>query len=156
MSCRSSARPACGRRRDDYGQQWRRSPGGHQNRNNGGLYRSDNVDIAAANDTGGGYCLGWVKAGEWVNYTIRAATAGTFTIDLRVASKGAGGAFDIEVNGVDKTGPLTIPNTGGWQAWTTISKGGVALGAGKQVIRVVMDTNGATGSVGNFNWFAIR
>ena len=124
--------------------------------NKGGLYRSDNVDIAAANDTGGGYYLGWVKAGEWVNYTISAATAGTFTIDLRVASNGAGGTFHIEVNGVDKTGPLTIPNTGGWQAWTTISKRGVALGAGKQVIRVVMDTNGATGGVGNFNWFAIR
>jgi len=124
--------------------------------NKGGLYRSDNVDIAAANDTGGGYYLGWVKAGEWVNYTISAATAGTFTIDLRVASNGAGGTFHIEVNGVDKTGPLTIPNTGGWQAWTTISKRGVALGAGRQVIRVVMDTNGATGGVGNFNWFAVR
>ena len=38
----------------------------------------------------------------------------------------------------------------------TISKAGVALAAGRQVIRVVMDTKSTAGSVGNFNWFAIR
>jgi hypothetical protein len=124
--------------------------------NTGGAYRSNNVDIGAATDTGGGYYVGWVKAGEWLKYTITASTAGTFTFDVRVASNGAGGTFHIEVNGVDKTGPITVPNTGGWQVWRTISKSGVALPAGQQVIRIVMDTIGATGSVGNFNWFTIR
>ena len=53
-------------------------------------------------------------------------TAGTYDIDVRVASGGAGGTFHIEVNGVDKTGPLAVPNTGGWQTWATIRKIGVA------------------------------
>jgi len=124
--------------------------------NKGGMYRSDDVDIASAADTGGGYYVGWAKASEWLDCTVSVAAAGTFTIDLRVASAGAGGTFHIEVNGVDQTGPITVPDTGGWQAWTTISKAGVALAAGRQVIRFVMDTNSTAGSVGNFNWFAIR
>jgi phosphatidylserine/phosphatidylglycerophosphate/cardiolipin synthase-like enzyme len=121
--------------------------------NEGGQYRSTAVDLEASSDSGGGYSVGYALAGEWLNYTIHVATAGTYTLDVRVASIDAGGTFHIEVNGVDSTGPLTIPNTGGWFSWTTIRRTGVSLGAGQQVIRVVMDGNGATGFVGNFNWF---
>ena len=87
---------------------------------------------------------------------MNVSRAATYTLDVRVASSGAGGTFHIEVNGVNKTGAITVPNTGGWQTWKTISKTGVALAAGTQVIRVVMDSIGASGSVANFNWFAIR
>ena len=83
-------------------------------------------------------------------------SAGTYSIDVRVASNGAGGTFHIEANGADMTGPMTVPNTGGWQVWRTITKSGVSLAAGQQTLRVVMDANGASGSVGNFNWFTIR
>jgi hypothetical protein len=51
---------------------------------------------------------------------------------------------------------MTVPNTGGKQSWTTITTTGVSLAAGQHVIRVVMDANGATGWVGNFNSFAVR
>ena len=124
--------------------------------NAGGVYRSNGVDIKAATDTGGGYLVGWTTAGEWLKYTVNVAAAGTYTLDVRVAASGAGGTFHIEVNGVDKTGPMTVPNTGGWQTWTTISKSGVTLASGQQVVRLVMDTAGATGSVGNFNWLKVR
>jgi hypothetical protein len=124
--------------------------------NAGGAYRTTNVDIAAAADTGGGYTLGWVGAAEWLKYTVKAAAAGLYTISVRVASAGTGGTFHIEFNGVNKTGTMTVPDTGGWQTWTTIRKTGVSLGAGEQVMRVVMDTNGpATGAVGNFNWVGV-
>lgn len=124
--------------------------------NSGGVYRSNNVDIQATTDTGGGYNIGWVKAGEWLNYTVSIAASATYAIDVRVASSGSGGTFHINVDGVNKTGTMTVPNTGGWQTWTTITKTGIALTAGSHVIRVVMDTNGGSGSVGNFNWLTIR
>jgi len=124
--------------------------------NTGGTYRSNNVDVQATTDAGGGYIVGWVQAGEWLNYTVKVAAAGTYAIDVRIASNGAGGTFHIEVNGVNKTGMLTVPNTGGWQTWQTITKTGVALAAGQQVIRVVMDSIGPSGAVANFNWFAVR
>ncbi len=82
---------------------------------------------------------------------MNVATAGNYDLDVRVASAGEGGTFHIEVNGVDKTGPLTVPNTGDWQTWTTVQRAGVSLTAGTQVWRLVMDTNGATSAVGNFN-----
>jgi hypothetical protein len=125
--------------------------------NTGNVYRSNSVDLQATTDSGGGYLVGWTKAGEWLNYTVNVTTAGTYTLDIRVASNGAGGTFHIEVNGVNKTGTLTAPNTGGWQIFQTITKTGVTLAAGVQTIRVVMDSNSATtAGVANMNWFRIR
>ena len=84
-------------------------------------YRNTDVDVETTSDNGGGYDVGWVFAGEWLKYTVNVTTAGTYNIQARVASSGADGTFHIEVNGVDKTGSMTIPNTGGWQSWTTIT-----------------------------------
>ena len=124
--------------------------------NSGGVYRSNNVDIQATTDTGGGYNIAWVKATEWLNYTVSIAAAGTYSFDVRVAANGSGGSFHIEVDGVNKTGSIAVPNTGGWQTWTTVTKTGISISAGTHVFKVVMDANGSSGSVGNFNWFAIR
>jgi phosphatidylserine/phosphatidylglycerophosphate/cardiolipin synthase-like enzyme len=121
--------------------------------NAGGVYRSTDVDIQATSDTGGGYNVGWTAPGEWLNYTVNVTTTGTYTIEARVAASGAGGTFHIEVNGVDKTGPMTIPNTGGWQTWTTISKSNVSLSAGAQIWRLVIDSAGSV--VGNINYIRV-
>jgi hypothetical protein len=124
--------------------------------NTGAVYRTNSVDIQASTDTGGGYNVGWTRAGEWLSYSVNVTAAGTYTIDARVASSGAGGTFHVEVNGVDKTGPMTVPNTGGWQTWVTISKTGVALSAGPQVVRLVLDAPGSGSGVANFNWLKVR
>ncbi len=124
------------------------------NGNAGGAYRSTNVDIEATSDTGGGYDVGWVTAGEWLRYTVNVSAAGLYDLEVRVAARGAGGTFHIEINGVDSTGPLTIPATGGWQDWTTLRKSGLNLTAGTQVWRVVMDQNGEF-AVGNINFFRV-
>ncbi len=123
--------------------------------NAGGQYRNTDVDIEDTSDSGGGHDVGWAGAGEWLNYTVNVTTAGTFDLGIRVASAGTGGTFHIEVNGVDKTGPLSVPNTGGWQTWRTITRTGVALSAGTQVWRLVMDSNGSTNAVGNFNYITV-
>jgi hypothetical protein len=90
-----------------------------------------------------------------LSYSVDVTSAGNYGVDVRVASAGAGGTFHIEVNGVDKTGPLTVPNTGGWQTWTTIRYPAIALSSGPQVRRVVMDTTGTTTAVGNFNYITV-
>ncbi|HXW05842.1 MAG TPA: carbohydrate-binding protein [Vicinamibacterales bacterium] len=127
----------------------------HSPSNEGGQYRSGGVDIAAASDAGGGYTLGWVGAGEWLTYTVNIGASGSYDLEFRVASAGAGGTFHLEVNGVDRTGSITIPNTGGWQSWATVPRTGIALGAGQQVWRLVMDSYGASGAVGNFNYIRV-
>jgi hypothetical protein len=121
--------------------------------NLGGRYRTTDVDIESTSDSGGGYDVGWVFTGEWLKYTVNVTTAGIYDLDIRVASGGTGGTFHIEVNGVALTGPISVPNTGGWQTWQSIRVSGVTLSGGSQVWRFVMDTNGPTTAVGNFNWF---
>ena len=123
--------------------------------NTGGQYRTTDVDIEGTTDTGGGYNVGWAFAGEWLRYTVNVTQAGNYDIEVRVASGGAGGTFHLTFGGVDKTGPMTVPNTGGWQTWTTLRKTGVALTAGQQVVQLALDTNGATTAVGNFNWIRV-
>jgi glucose/arabinose dehydrogenase/PKD repeat protein len=123
--------------------------------NNGGAYRATGVDIEATTDTGGGFDVGWTAAGEWIKYTIFAATDGAYTLSARVASSGDGGVFHLEFDGVDKTGPMTNSNSGGWQTWRTLTKTNVGLTAGLHTMRLVMDSNGANGTVGNFNWFSL-
>jgi hypothetical protein len=121
--------------------------------NSGGAYRSTGVDIATTTDTGGGHYVGWTKAGEWVKYSVSVATAGTYTLQTRLAALGTGGRFHVEVDGVDRTGPITVPNTGAWDAWQTLPTANVSLTAGPHVIRVVFDVVGTGGAVAGFNWF---
>lgn len=127
-----------------------------ERRNFGYVYRTnEGVDIAASDDpAGGGYYVGWAYAGEWLKYTINVPTTGTYTFDVR--AKGvfaAGGTFHVEFNGVDKTGPIQVPNSDTWQ---TVTKTGLNLAAGTQVMRIVLDTPGSQVGVGNFNYFNLH
>ena len=115
--------------------------------NNGGAYRSDDVDIQATSDTGGGYNVGWIAGGEWLEYTVDVAASGTYDVDLRVARSPTGSSsLHLEVGGVDLSGSVSVPSTGGWQTWTTITTR-VDLAAGQQVLRLALD-----GSSFNLNW----
>ena len=116
--------------------------------NSGNAYRSTDVDIQTTGS--GGYAVGWIGAGEWLKYTVNVAASGTYTATARVASSGSGGTFHIEFNGTDKTGPMRVPNTGGWQAYQDL-KANVSLSAGVQTMRVVFDSNGGTGAIGNLS-----
>ena len=116
-----------------------------------GAFRSTDVDIQNASE--GGYNLGKTRAGEWLKYTVDVATTGTYRFEARVANIGSGVRFHVEIDGVNRTGPITVPDTGGWQAWQTIGVDGVPLTAGTRVVRVVLETNGTSGGNANYNWF---
>jgi carbohydrate binding protein with CBM6 domain len=75
-----------------------------------------------------------------------------YTLELRVASTGTGGTGHVEIDGINVTGSITVPNTGGWQTWTSVFVPGIPMSAGSHVIRLVTDTNGSTGSFGNINF----
>ncbi len=122
--------------------------------NSGGQYRTDGVDIEASSDMGGGFDIGWVYPTEWLNYTVSVASAGRYTLTARVAAPVAGATFHVEFAGINVTGPLTIPNTGGWQAWTNVTAT-VTLAAGVQSMRVVVDGS-PTGFVGNLNYIRLE
>nr|MBC8378862.1 carbohydrate-binding protein [Planctomycetota bacterium] len=116
--------------------------------NQGNEYRTlEGVDIQICDE--GSYNTGWTDPAEWMEYTIDIPAAGDYTIDIRVASNSSGGNFHIEFNGVDETGNITVPVTGGWQNWTTVSAT-ATLSAGTQIMRFVSGSDGY-----NVNYFDI-
>lgn len=110
--------------------------------NNGGKYRTtEGVDIQSTTDAGGGFNVGWTNTGEWIEYTVNVSSAGTYKMEARVAAPNANGKFHIEFDGSDKTGIISVQNTGGWQKWVMISKD-VTLSVGVQVMRIYFDAGG--------------
>src|SRR5580700_11200393 len=91
-------------------------------------YRSDGVDLEATADTqdtsapGGAYDIGWTTAGQWFKYTVDVATAGSYTVSFRLSSPyGITDALHIaNSSGTNLTGAVAVPNTGGYETWTTV------------------------------------
>jgi hypothetical protein len=123
--------------------------------NKGASYRTTDVDIAPTSDDGGGYYIGWTRAGEWLTYTVSVSATGSYALSTRVANIGTGASFHLEVDGMDSTGTIPVPDTGAWDAWRTISPSNIALSAGTHTVRVVLDSIGSGGAVGGFNWFQL-
>ncbi len=109
--------------------------------NDGSAYRTDAVDIEATTDAGTGYNLGWISDGEWVEYTVNVSFSGNYTIAFRTAALTAG-AVRMEVDGVDLTGTVVLPNTGGYQLWATTAKTNITLPAGQHIVRLFAVTGG--------------
>ena len=106
-------------------------------------YRSDGVDLETTSDTGGGYDLGWTSGGQWFRYTVNVATAGAYTVSFRVAAPSAvTDAFHLgSLSGANLSGNVSIPATGGWQNWATVTAT-VQLPAGQQTLAVDQDNGG--------------
>src|SRR6476619_5989851 len=76
-----------------------------------------------------------------MNYTVNVASAGTYTVQLRVASP-YGGAMHVGFNKASNVWQsVGVPNTGGWQSWTLVSFT-ATLGAGVQQMTLWSDTGG--------------
>jgi RNA polymerase sigma factor (sigma-70 family) len=114
-------------------------------------YRDDGVDVVGdpAHESsdfsgGGGPFIGWTQAGEWLEYTVHVAKAGVYTLEARVSSRDdrGNGVFHVEFDGVDKTGPMTVPPAVSETIWQTVSRTGISLRPGTQVMRVSFDRLG--------------
>lgn len=95
----------------------------------------------------GGQNVGWIDTGDWMAYnSISFPTSGSYRVEYRVASTG-GGALSLDLNaGSVQLGQLGVPNTGGWQNWTTVSHT-VNINAGTYNVGVYAQQGGW-----NLNW----
>jgi hypothetical protein len=92
-----------------------------------------------------------MQAGDWMNYSVNITQAGYYSLDARVAwGGGATGNFHLEVDGLDVTGPIQIPDTN-W-GLTTVTRSAIQLPAGNHTMRVVADTNGAYSITGDIDY----
>ena len=122
--------------------------------NHGADYRGPTqVDIEKRPDASNGHGIGWTREGEWLHYTVEVKETGAYSLEIPVASNKKGGVFHLEIKGKNVTGPIHIPDTGGWQILKLLKIEKVKLTKGRHVIRAVMVKKGASGSIGDIDYF---
>lgn len=95
-----------------------------------------------------------MAGGQWMKYTVNIASSGTYSFVTRVASASSGNTFRFEVDGIDRTGSMYIPNTGAGDVYQFVAMDDIWLDAGRHVVRLVVDGTGP--SKGNFDYFTIN
>jgi hypothetical protein len=100
------------------------------------------IDVEATTDAGGGQSVGWIDAGDWMSYAVNIPVTGTYQVSYRVASPNSNTSLRLEKDaGTTQLGTVTIPNTGGWQTWSSVSHT-VTLPAGTYDIGIATSTGG--------------
>ncbi len=77
------------------------------------------IQTAACSE--GGECIGWIEHGDWVRYEKVDFGQGIDQMQIRAASETTGGIIEIRLDKPDGEllGTCSVPNTGGWQSWST-------------------------------------
>lgn len=77
--------------------------------------------VQAAACSEGGQCIGWIEHGDWARYEKVDFGQGTEQMQIRAASETTGGTIEIRLDKPDGEllGTCPVPNTGGWQSWST-------------------------------------
>jgi len=118
--------------------------------NKGGFRPNEFVDCVF--DVSEGATVGWISAGEWIEYTVEVQQAGYYSMAFRYACGNAagGGPYQIEMDGnVVKSG-IKVSNSGGWNSWKTKNIMDIPLKEGRQVLRLYFE-NGEL-NLGEFNF----
>ncbi|MEM7673379.1 MAG: Ig-like domain-containing protein [Verrucomicrobiota bacterium] len=116
--------------------------------NGGGRPDSDtDVHLPGAYEYSGSR-IGWVAAGEWMEYTVDVQTAGNYDMVFYTSRQSGGSTtVHVEFEGIDVTGSVNLPSTGNWNTFQeTIVQ--VSLNAGEQVMRVAIDSGSS-----DLEWF---
>jgi hypothetical protein len=104
------------------------------------------IQTQPTSDVGGGLNVGWVDAGDWMDYSVDVTVAGGYTVEWRLAGSPGGGVIQLRQNGTPMSS-LTSPNTGDWQTYQTVSNTVTFSQTGVQTLRVYAVSGGW-----NFNW----
>ena len=101
-----------------------------------GEYRPDEgVDIGS--NGAGGFAVGYIARGEWLEYTIDVPEAGTYSMLAAAASEVDGGALRLSTSGGTSTLNLAVAATGGFDSFASFtSPGTIDLPAGEQIVRI--------------------
>lgn len=117
--------------------------------NEGGAYRTDTgVDIKSIT---GGHAVGWMTAGEWLEYTVYVETEGDYDLTIRSGAAGSGRTLRVTQCNTTLVESFQVPTVADWGQFVTASAGKIRLKAGYQKIRV---TVGATDYV-DLDWIHI-
>ncbi|WP_228986509.1 family 43 glycosylhydrolase [Micromonospora sp. DH13] len=100
----------------------------------------------------GGMNASFLSNGDYIKVKGVAFGAGASSFSARVASAGSGGTIEVRLGGPTGTrvGACTVPVTGGWQTWQTVSCP-VTGATGTQDL--YLRFTGGSGNLFNLNWW---
>jgi hypothetical protein len=85
--------------------------------------------------TGSGFIDYQKASGEFIEWTVSAASAGDYFLDVRYANQGVNTRpLELKING-SANGQMSFPSTGNWRTWKTVGRR-VTLSAGTHKVRL--------------------
>ncbi|HLP15911.1 MAG TPA: glycoside hydrolase family 3 N-terminal domain-containing protein, partial [Bacteroidota bacterium] len=102
------------------------------------------VQTETTTDVGGGANVGWIDAGDWMEYKVN-VTQPVNMGEFRIASLSTAGRIAFSCDGTVLT-TFDLPVTGGWQTWQSV-RSAMMIPSGQHTIRITAVTGGF-----NVNW----
>jgi len=113
------------------------------------FYRNGTIAIETTSDTGGGFDVGWMQPDEWLEWENVPLNSNPHFL-VRIATPNSGRTAHLVIDGVAEPSQ-TLPDTGGWQTWTTYDFGAYGTYTNSyHTVRIVFDNGGV-----NFNWWQL-
>ena len=100
----------------------------------GKVYREDGVDVVSIT---GGYAVGYTVAGEWMEYTVNVAKAGTYTFEAAVASGSRSSSFQLFLDSAAITDTVKV-DSASWTTYSAVSGTTKMLAAGTHVLKIAI------------------
>lgn len=108
--------------------------------NLGRAFRNDGVDIGQSGD---GYMVTGIEAGEWLQYTLEVAREGRYRLEFTVAAAGSGGELLVTIPEQNFFEKVSVPRTGGDTTWRVVPcSSPIVLGRGRSILRLKFPTGG--------------
>ncbi|RYY54242.1 MAG: carbohydrate-binding protein [Chitinophagaceae bacterium] len=110
------------------------------------LFDNSNVCCTEpSSDESGNLNVSYIGVNSWMEYDIDVPDSGAYRIRFRVAANTNSSLRIIADTTVLST--LSLPASGGWQTWSTVTSAPLVFGPGQKTIRITANTSGW-----NFNW----
>jgi hypothetical protein len=113
-------------------------------------YRRKGTGLQNTTDSGTGQNVCFIEAGDWNEFMLNVADAGTYNLNFRVASPTIPGKFDVLINNVVVKTDETFPTTGGYQTYADKLVSGVTLPKGEVYLKIKFKSNDM-----NFNFIDV-
>jgi hypothetical protein len=113
------------------------------------FYRNGNIGIEPTTDTGGGFDVGFMQPGEWLEWE-QVPLNGVPHFMVRIATASPGATAHFVIDGIAEPSQA-LPTTGGWQTWTTYDFRSYGTYTNSyHTVRIVFDNGGV-----NINWWQV-
>lgn len=105
-------------------------------------YRNGNIAIEPTSDIGGGFDVGWIQPGEWLEWEDVPIQGSQVHLQVRIASPNNNAQYHFVIDGTNYP-EMNVPETGGYQVWATSDAGPYQFSkGGTHTVTLVCDTGG--------------